>query len=95
METDNIKTDFNPHLRKILTFIVLTLFCSITNAQESGNEVPALKERLFFGGNFALQFGTITDIEISPMIGLWVLPKLAVAVGPSYTYYKAPVIRRN
>jgi hypothetical protein len=47
-----------------------------------------LRERLFFGGNLGLQFGTITDIQISPVIGLWVLPRVAIAVGPDYRFYK-------
>lgn len=51
-------------------------------------DTPPLKERLFYGGNFGLQFGNITDIEVSPVIGLWVLPRIAVAVGPDYRFYK-------
>jgi hypothetical protein len=43
---------------------------------------------LFYGGNFGLQFGTITDIQVSPVIGYWLLPRIAIAVGPTYRYYK-------
>ena len=56
--------------------------------QTSKEETPPIKERLFFGGNFGLQFGTITDIQISPVIGFWILPRVAVAAGPTYRYYK-------
>jgi hypothetical protein len=49
---------------------------------------PAVKERLFYGGSFGLMFGTITDIQLSPVIGFWVLPRVAVAAGPTYRYYK-------
>ena len=52
---------------------------------------PPLSERMFFGGSFGLQFGTITNIEISPVAGLWLLPRLAIAAGPSWQYYKDPV----
>jgi hypothetical protein len=58
--------------------------------QKVKDEPPPFRERLFFGGNFGLQFGTITDIQVSPLIGLWVLPRLAVAVGPDYRFYKDP-----
>lgn len=58
-------------------------------------EKPPLKERLFYGGNFGLQFGTITDIQVSPVVGLWVLPRLAFAVGPDYRYYKDPYDETN
>jgi hypothetical protein len=43
---------------------------------------------MFFGGSFGLQFGTLTNIQVSPVVGLWVLPRLAVAAGPNFTYYK-------
>lgn len=56
-------------------------------AQRINNDAPPLRERMFFGGNFGLQFGTITNIEIAPIAGLWVLPRVAIAAGPEYTYY--------
>jgi hypothetical protein len=56
--------------------------------QTGPEKAPPFRERLFFGGNFGLQFGSITDIQLSPVVGYWVLPRLAVAVGPTYRYYK-------
>lgn len=50
-------------------------------------EAPPIRERLFYGGNFGLLFGTITDIQVSPVIGFWVLPRMALAIGPDYRYY--------
>ena len=84
----NTETVYINNMRKILTFVILTFLSSIISGQESRREVPPLKDRLFYGGNFSLQLGTVTDIEVSPVIGLWVLPKLAVAIGPSYSYYR-------
>lgn len=66
------------------------IFSPDSVAQRSDNETPPLRERLFYGGNFGLQFGTYTDIQVSPVIGLWILPRLAVAAGPDYRYYKDP-----
>jgi hypothetical protein len=88
MEVKNNETVYVPGFRKILAFILLTFIFSIISAQESREEVPPIKERLFFGGSFSLQLGTITNIEVSPVVGLWVLPRLAVAAGPSYNYFK-------
>jgi|SRR5665648_152420 len=81
----------------ILVFISLFLFSSgtVIYGQKRREEPPPLRERLFFGGNFGLQFGTITDIQVSPVIGLWVLPRLAVAVGPDYRFYKYRDIRTH
>jgi hypothetical protein len=56
--------------------------------QEEKQETPSIRERLFFGGNFWLSVGSSTNINISPVIGLWVLPRLAVAIGPEYNYIK-------
>lgn len=71
-------------------FFILFIFasCSVSYGQNRREEPPPIKERLFFGGNFGLQFGTITDIQISPVIGIWLLPRVAVAVGPNYRFYK-------
>jgi len=65
-------------------------------AQRKREEPPPLKERLFFGAGLgSLQFGTITDIDVSPVVGLWLAPRLNVAVGPKYRFYKDPIDRTN
>jgi hypothetical protein len=59
--------------------------------QKDEHSTPAFKERLFFGGNLGLMFGSITDIQISPVVGYWLLPRLAIAAGPTYSYYKTGI----
>lgn len=78
-------------------FLVLMLIgsFSVISGQRPVEEKPPLRERLFFGGNFGLQFGTLTDIQVSPVVGLWVLPRLAVAVGPDYRFYKYRTEKTN
>jgi hypothetical protein len=71
-----------------LVLILLIASFSAVSAQSVRDEKPPLKERLFFGGNFGLLFGTITNIQISPVVGLWVLPRVSVAAGPEYWFYK-------
>ena len=73
-----------------IALIVLLLFVATPAliAQRVREEPPPLSQRLFFGGNLGLQFGTITDIQISPVVGVWLLPRLAVAIGPDYRYFK-------
>jgi len=74
--------------RQIL-IILLILFALNTDlySQRKKETPPPLRERMFFGGSFGLQFGSYTNIEINPIIGLWVLPKVALAVGPGYQYF--------
>jgi hypothetical protein len=79
----------------IILFLFLILPCHYLLAQREREEPPPLRERLFFGGNFALQFGTITNIQLSPVVGIWLLPRLAVAAGPDYRFYKYSYDKTN
>jgi hypothetical protein len=45
-------------------------------------------DRLFFGGNFGLLFGTITNIEISPLVGYYLTPRLAAGAGIRFEYFR-------
>jgi hypothetical protein len=71
--------------------LLLLFTVNMVSGQQVREEKPPLRERMFFGGSFGLQFGTYTDIQITPIIGLWVKPRIAVAAGPSFRYYKDPV----
>lgn len=77
-------------MKKVLFAIITVLIGYSAAGQGSSGQRPPLSERLFFGGSFGLQFGTITNIEASPVMGIWVLPRIAVAAGPSFQYYKDP-----
>jgi hypothetical protein len=102
MIINNIKTAINRHLRTLFSIsILLFISFSIISGQDAkeekfpfdqkdNNGAPSFKDRLFYGGSLGLQLGTITDIQVSPVIGYWVLPRLAVAIGPTYRYYKDP-----
>lgn len=46
------------------------------------------KSHLYFGGGLGLQFGTMTLIEISPLVGYNITPKFSVGLSPTYKYYK-------
>lgn len=87
----NIKLDCPGSIRRMGIVSLLTFMFTVISGQTISREAPPIKERLFFGGNFSLQLGTITNIEVSPVIGLWVQPRIAVALGPDYKYYKDPV----
>jgi hypothetical protein len=71
-------------------FIVLPFIQAKIDGQNLRKEVPPFRERLFFAGNMGLQFGTYTNIQMAPSVGLWVLPRLAIAAGPTYQFYKDP-----
>jgi hypothetical protein len=78
---------------RILLLIYLT-FVSVYVAQAqafgpaNNLEGAALKDRIFFGGNFGLQFGTQTVVDINPIVGYRINNRLSAGVGVKYLYYK-------
>ena len=70
----------------LLCIISSLIFCPYSGYSQK-EQKPPLSERLFFGGNFSLQFGTVTFIELSPSIGYKLTKKLSMAGGPIYMYY--------
>ncbi len=76
----------NRQTRYIIIFLLLCISVA-SQAQRVRESAPPFSERIFFGGSFGLQFGSVTDIEVAPVVGYWVLPRIAVAVGPDYRYY--------
>jgi hypothetical protein len=75
----------------LLTLLAMSVFAAGQEfSPPEAKDRPPARERLFFGGSFGLQFGTITNIEVSPVVGFWVLPRIAVAAGPSFQWYKNP-----
>jgi hypothetical protein len=81
-------------MKKGFLVVICLIWCVVSSGQDQvisqSQGRPKLSERLFFGGSFGLQFGTITNIEVAPTIGIWLLPRVAVAAGPSFQYYKDP-----
>ena len=75
----------------MLFTLLLGLFVNPLNAQvntEDFNQKGNFRSRLFFGGGFGLQVGSVTLIELSPLVGYKVTPKFALGLSPTYKYYK-------
>lgn len=79
-------------------FLSLVIFCISTLAitqticaqidQETKQPENDFKSHLYFGGGFGLQFGFMTLIEVSPLVGYNVTPKFSVGISPTYKFYK-------
>jgi len=80
------------YINILLVFLMLSVYSQSTYGQNKENNNPyaglPFKERLFFGGDLGLSFGTVTYIRIAPIIGYNINQKFAVGAGPSYQYYK-------
>ncbi len=71
----------------------LTLFSQVEESVKPGGqkkekERPPFSQRLIFGGDIGLSFGTITYIKIAPIVGYRITDRLAAGLGPIYIYEK-------
>jgi hypothetical protein len=73
---------------KIKVFSLL-IFCLITTIAycQPKKEEKSLWDKIYVGGNLGLQFGTTTDVEVSPHIGYYITPRWSAGVGLTYNYY--------
>jgi hypothetical protein len=54
----------------------------------SSQDFNTIKDKLYWGGNFGLSFGTYTYIQIAPVVSYAVTDDFYVGLGIDYTYFK-------
>ena len=85
------------HIKLLLVFISFILFTQSSfsqyDKQDETSEIQeedlsqlTFKERLYFGGNLGLSFGTWTQIDISPNIGYRITNDFSAGIGVKYNY---------
>ena len=57
----------------------------VQSPKDSDIDKPEFVDRLYYGGSFGLQFGTITNISLLPILGYKVTDKFSV--GPGFVYH--------
>ena len=85
-------------IKKITLFLCLAgLISTLSFGQDLENpgriKKQKQRDKLFFGGDFAMQFGSITDIEIGSLLAYCVLLRLPLAPGINYEYYRDKTFR--
>lgn len=79
----------NSKVMKLKLVVVFFLVLSSTVLFGQGEENKGnFKDKIFVGGNFGAQFGDITSIEISPLVGYRITEKFSSGIGGTYIYYK-------
>lgn len=73
--------------------ILPALICGTVKAQQQERIPPPpaqddnFWDKIYIGGNFGLQFGTTTVVNLSPQVGYRVTDKFVPGIGITYIYY--------
>lgn len=68
-------------------FVLFFNFSALAQREIDEGNRPPLKDRLYYGGNFGMSFGTITFIDVSPLVGAMITNRLSGGVGGTYQYF--------
>lgn len=71
-----------------IAVFLLFIFGLNNHAFTQKNSKSLFQDRFFTGGGLGLQFGTVTFIDISPILGYMLTDNIAVGVGVTYNYYE-------
>lgn len=94
-------------MRRTLITLCASAIALISLAQDTAYVAPSseekastpFKDRLWFGGGLGLNFGTVTAVQIDPLVGVYVdnNKRLSFGVGPSYYYvkYNSPIVNSS
>lgn len=74
----------NRNLYKYLVAILFVLAFGKVSFAQLESEVP---NRWYFGGNVGANFGDVTDVEISPLVGYRLNHNFSVGAGMTYIYF--------
>lgn len=81
----------NGSFRFIAVLLGLWIFTFKVHVNAQEYKPPSqntMSNRVFFGGGLGLQFGDVTLIDISPMVGYRITEKLAAGITLTYKYYE-------
>ena len=82
-------------MNKFLSSFLLCLFSlswSICYSQEDNVPKSSFKDKLLFGGSLGLQFGSVTAVQVNPMLGYKANERLIVGYSINYQYLEVKPI---
>ena len=75
-------------MNKIIYIIIFACFTLQSFSQFEPEKEERFIDKMFFGGSFELAFGTITVVNLSPIVGYRITPRLSSGLGGVYIYQK-------
>lgn len=75
-------------VRLYLLLFSVFLVCPLVNGQGAIEKKSKLNDKLFFGGGVGMYFGSVTSIDLSPMIGFKPTDKFYFGLKGTYQYVK-------
>jgi hypothetical protein len=78
----------NLHAPFFLVLSILLLLAGAAQSQGISRNEPRFSDRLVFGGNFGLSFGSYTSILVAPTVGYRVTDNFTAGLGLSYQYWR-------
>jgi hypothetical protein len=76
-------------IKLILLLSILAFCCEGQDSTMVRKHPPKERfiDKLFTGGNIGAQFGNVTFLDISPLVGYKITDKIAAGIGATYQYY--------
>jgi len=80
-------------MKKLMISLLFSMLCFWAVAQDEREQSARQQEESFFdkvflGGNFGLQFGNVTFIDDSPIVGYRITDRFSAGPGITYRYFK-------
>ena len=72
---------------KIIFYLFLMQMCFVSSFSQAQQLNETFWEKVYFGGNFGLQFGNQTLVNVNPIVGYRITEKLSAGVSATYIYY--------
>jgi len=83
---------FKPFLFSATVFFLLISHGTFAQEPRATAQEPPRQQsgwdRIYIGGNFGLQFGNYTIVDLSPQIGYRITDRLTSGIGITYMYLK-------
>lgn len=73
----------------VLAATIVIVGHSTSFAQKKHGEFETFTDRIYWGGTIGMTIGShLTQIDVVPMGGIWILPQWSLGLGGRYTYRK-------